>query len=234
MTESQSPGYVYFVQQGESGPIKIGYSINPDRRIPELQTGSAWRLNLIGIHEGSQRVESGLHKRFSGYRMHGEWFMPCSELVEVATGVAVESTFDYDQHKLNIALALSGHDGSDQFKSIAASQLLDAFDKSAMIFCAMTAARHKQYVGLTDDQIRIMVSFGLGIDDDECPEIWGLVDSMIHGLGNNLARWAVTGEVASLAVGIIDLVPEFVKDREASAQIADAREALVVFAELAE
>lgn len=72
--------YVYFIQSGSKrGPIKIGKSINPEKRLKELQTGSHKELRLIAKIPCSSdthafHLEKMLHMRFKKFRINGEWF----------------------------------------------------------------------------------------------------------------------------------------------------------------
>ena len=65
---------VYFIQSIFGGPIKIGCTINIDKRLCDLQAGSPIKLVLLGTICGSYEEESKLHKRFGKHRIHGEWF----------------------------------------------------------------------------------------------------------------------------------------------------------------
>lgn len=73
---------VYFIQLGEGGPIKIGFTTNLDKRIKALQTASPDNLILLAAVEGSERTERGLHARFGEHRQRGEWFAPAPEILE--------------------------------------------------------------------------------------------------------------------------------------------------------
>lgn len=70
----ERPTFIYFIQSGEDGPIKIGYSVDPDRRLPQLQTGNPRGLILRHIIPGDRSVEHQLHTRFEPARIRGEWF----------------------------------------------------------------------------------------------------------------------------------------------------------------
>jgi Meiotically up-regulated gene 113 len=70
----RDPTFIYFIQSGEHGPIKIGYSNKPARRVPELQTGNPDELLLRHIIPGDLMVERKLHERFEPARIRGEWF----------------------------------------------------------------------------------------------------------------------------------------------------------------
>jgi len=76
-------GIVYFIQMGNSGPIKIGYtSKNVISRLNSLQTGNPERLKSIGQIPGDELLEFQLHRKFnkSRIRQDGEWFRPDKEL----------------------------------------------------------------------------------------------------------------------------------------------------------
>jgi hypothetical protein len=71
---------VYFIQEGDDGPVKIGFSDNPARRLQELQVASAKHLNLIAVIEGDVSKERELQARFQEFRLSGEWFIPITEI----------------------------------------------------------------------------------------------------------------------------------------------------------
>lgn len=68
-------GYVYFIKaKCEGNPIKIGYSIDPKKRLKSLQTASPVKLKLVKAIPGNRDTERNLHRRFKKYRIRGEWF----------------------------------------------------------------------------------------------------------------------------------------------------------------
>jgi len=73
-------GVVYFVQSGDDGPIKIGWTQDVERRIAELQTANAHPLRLLGEVPGRMRDEAAMHARFSHLRMEAEWFRNSLEI----------------------------------------------------------------------------------------------------------------------------------------------------------
>lgn len=72
---------VYVVQAGEGGPVKIGFTNKPRRRIAELQTGLPQRLRVLHLFDGSEEDERRLHRRFAEHRVSGEWFHPVADIV---------------------------------------------------------------------------------------------------------------------------------------------------------
>ena len=74
-------GFVYFIQAGAGGPIKIGYTSNaPQKRMVKIQTDCPWAVRLLGAVEGTEADEKAFHDRFAHLRNRGEWFDPCTEL----------------------------------------------------------------------------------------------------------------------------------------------------------
>lgn len=69
-------GHVYFVRRGKSGPIKIGYSRNPAKRIASMQTANAAPLVILGTIPGDTKVEHAILNNLSEYRLRGEWVRP--------------------------------------------------------------------------------------------------------------------------------------------------------------
>lgn len=80
-------GYVYFIQRGLDGPVKIGWSQDVDRRLAELQTANAEPLSVIGMTPGRMCDEGALHKKFAHLRMEAEWFRDAPELREYLKSV---------------------------------------------------------------------------------------------------------------------------------------------------
>ncbi len=74
---------VYFIQAGDHGPIKIGYSSDPFRRLANLQSGHYEPLTLLGFCSGGAETEARLHADLAPYCMNGEWFLPSPEVLDV-------------------------------------------------------------------------------------------------------------------------------------------------------
>lgn len=69
---------VYFFQCTVTKRVKIGRSINIDRRFADMRLLSPTKL-IILTHISSNlndsiRTESIMHRLFKKYRIHGEWF----------------------------------------------------------------------------------------------------------------------------------------------------------------
>ena len=74
---------VYFIKQDtKGGMIKIGYtSKDVSQRLSDIQTNSPHKLIILKTIEGDLKTEAKLHKKFTKYRLSGEWFSPSFELV---------------------------------------------------------------------------------------------------------------------------------------------------------
>lgn len=75
-TQTSREQYVYAIQMGFQGPIKIGVSVTPPWRRQELQTGNPYELRILTTFKGGRDLEKSLHNRLAKHRMTGEWFKP--------------------------------------------------------------------------------------------------------------------------------------------------------------
>ncbi len=78
------PVWVYFVQSGERGPIKIGYSTCLLARLRTLQVGNPEKVSLLSLLPAGEEREAELHVEFVPYRLRGEWYSPVPHLVAAA------------------------------------------------------------------------------------------------------------------------------------------------------
>lgn len=67
-------GWIYLIESLGSGLVKMGFSFNVERRMKDLQTGSAYPLRFIGAFPGDQRTEKHIHKKYDEYWESGEWY----------------------------------------------------------------------------------------------------------------------------------------------------------------
>ncbi len=84
---------VYFMRPvGKRGPVKIGCSIMPAKRLRDLEIWSPYMLEIAASAPGEHRHERALHSMFSDQRRHGEWFDWSPRLAEVVAHVAETGT----------------------------------------------------------------------------------------------------------------------------------------------
>ena len=67
-------GTVYFIQAGNDGPVKIGFTSDVEKRRVQLQIGCPHPLKVIREVDGDLAVERAFHDRFRSRRIRGEWF----------------------------------------------------------------------------------------------------------------------------------------------------------------
>jgi hypothetical protein len=65
---------VYMVRVNETGPVKIGFTAEPVRRLKIMQSNYYDRIHMIRLFEGGEMEEYGLHVLFDDLRLRGEWF----------------------------------------------------------------------------------------------------------------------------------------------------------------
>lgn len=76
---------VYFIQDTNSGPIKIGITKDIQTRFGELQRSSPIPLKILKTINGEKELEDQIHKHFKHLQQHGEWFQPAKELLDFIT-----------------------------------------------------------------------------------------------------------------------------------------------------
>ena len=66
--------YIYFISDGQY--CKIGYTLDIDSRIKELQTGTANNLKLLYSFKtfDYSNIENQLHNLFKNKHINGEWY----------------------------------------------------------------------------------------------------------------------------------------------------------------
>ena len=72
--------YVYFIQQNNK--LKIGKSVNPKKRMKTFQTGSPYKLKLLGFFKGSYSAEDKVFEDLKEYHVRGEWYEYCDEVCD--------------------------------------------------------------------------------------------------------------------------------------------------------
>jgi hypothetical protein len=73
---------IYFIQAGDDGLIKIGYTADVDQSIQTWQEGSPIPLNPLATIEGGLEAEVYLHSKFSRLKQHGKWFKVSKEIFD--------------------------------------------------------------------------------------------------------------------------------------------------------
>ena len=71
---------IYFIEAIGQDRIKIGKPRDPKNRLRQLQTGNAFKLQLLGVIVDKASRESELHALFAQDRIQGEWFRDTARL----------------------------------------------------------------------------------------------------------------------------------------------------------
>ena len=92
-----SDSWVYFIRlRSMVGPVKIGWSAHPEKRVLELSEWSPYPLAVAARIPGRHREEAQFHAMFADQASHREWFHPSAKLdaviAEIAAGVFDIST----------------------------------------------------------------------------------------------------------------------------------------------
>lgn len=75
---------IYFIRVNNNGPIKIGYTKDPERRLRDLQGANAFPLTMVGLRKGSRSDEKCLHNIYQRHRVSTggqEWYNPTKEIL---------------------------------------------------------------------------------------------------------------------------------------------------------
>lgn len=75
---------LYFIGSDE-GPIKIGVSVDPTKRLKGIQTSYPYKLQILALIPDGGMMESEYHARFAAHRLHGEWFEPHPDILAEIT-----------------------------------------------------------------------------------------------------------------------------------------------------
>lgn len=86
------PRVVYFVQNTETGHIKIGQSCVVAQRLNNLKSAVGKdRFRVLGVAPGTRETEHELHKRFSEDAIGHEWFRSSTALLALIEVICVPS-----------------------------------------------------------------------------------------------------------------------------------------------
>lgn len=94
---------VYFIQSGQTGPVKIGSAQWPKNRVHGLQAGNPEKLRLIHTVDGWLPAERQIQRHYAHLRLRGEWFRFCptmltvEKIIEIDTSGAPKAGVTHDQ-----------------------------------------------------------------------------------------------------------------------------------------
>lgn len=73
--------WMYAIQAGDSGPVKLGIAKSPRLRMKTLQTGNAEVLRVIATWRIPIAAEKEIHAELAAHHIRGEWFRPHPEVI---------------------------------------------------------------------------------------------------------------------------------------------------------
>jgi hypothetical protein len=80
--------FIYFMKPvGLAGPIKIGFSKNPMKRLLSCAAWSPFPLEVLATANGDRTIERQLHNCFADVHSHGEWFHPHERLLSAVKAI---------------------------------------------------------------------------------------------------------------------------------------------------
>lgn len=83
--------FIYFIQAGANGAIKIGRTDDVYARLDTLQTANAEELRLLLFIDGDRALETTFHAHFVKDHIRGEWFRPSPELLQFVRDLDAQS-----------------------------------------------------------------------------------------------------------------------------------------------
>lgn len=87
MTTELAIDYVYFMQAGQGGPIKIGRAADPEARTRGVQTSNANTLKVLLLIPDAS-LERKFHRWFRHHHIKGEWFKAHPEILRFVNTLA--------------------------------------------------------------------------------------------------------------------------------------------------
>lgn len=89
---------VYFLVDGY-GPearVKVGHTVDTDRRLRELQTAHGSKLRYLGWIPGGREQELRLHAALSPHHVRGEWYRLTPEVRTLIEGACAKHRLSLD------------------------------------------------------------------------------------------------------------------------------------------
>lgn len=105
-------GTVYFLRPvGADGPVKIGCSIEPERRLETYIQWSPVPLKIAATIAGGLALERRFHAAFLADQTHHEWFQASPRLTAVIDSINA-GTFDPETLPAGVVLSANGSSAS--------------------------------------------------------------------------------------------------------------------------
>jgi predicted dienelactone hydrolase len=109
-------GFVYFLSSADR--VKVGYSVEPARRISALSTASPFPIVVIATIPGTEAEERAIHRGLSSSRRYGEWFERTSEVETLLAAVTSKLVTTGDEAAAFVGGSIRPAAGSGSFEGI--------------------------------------------------------------------------------------------------------------------
>lgn len=145
---------VYFIYAPSLELVKIGFSVDPYKRLSKIRSDSPVPLVMLSVIDGGKEVEAELHDRFSELRTVGEWFRHEGELEEFAQSL---SRFEIPERKKTLTGIIARDCGvSKSYASMIATGSRNPPRPLAIHILRTTGWRHEVLADLTDEQLAML------------------------------------------------------------------------------
>lgn len=74
---------VYFIRSGDTGPVKIGWTDDVEKRRKNLQTAHPGPLRVVRVIQCRRGTETWLKQHYKPARLYGEWFAFSPEMLTI-------------------------------------------------------------------------------------------------------------------------------------------------------
>lgn len=105
--------WLYYIQAGDDGPVKVGLAVNPYDRLSTLQQGNAVTLTLRSVEWTCKHAEKFLHEIYAPAHIRGEWFEPAPLVKSVMEQIGWMHAWELEE--------LAGADMSERLAEIEAA-----------------------------------------------------------------------------------------------------------------
>lgn len=69
---------IYFMREGDDGPIKVARAKDPHARLMKLQPGHSTQLHVIARFPGGLHREKLIHRELAAYAQGAKWYSPAA------------------------------------------------------------------------------------------------------------------------------------------------------------
>jgi Meiotically up-regulated gene 113 len=155
-----SKRHTYLIGAEGSHLVKIGYAVDPKKRLAMLQTGQPLTLSLLWSCHGDH--EQALHRRFAEHRVRGEWFdlTPLGDPVQAVQAAVEEILIQSDGRDRSTAMPAELDEALrtvEQFIHLMATErplvALDVIGRLEKLIEAPTAGTAARQLGATWTEI---------------------------------------------------------------------------------